>query len=143
MLHESYRPRGWLGIMLGSRLYYEFTEVALSNDEDWERVADGVAQEVRRHGGLAPSSGPATITEARPQEAVEVVAVATAAPSTIPKVSTAVPPPPMREAAVASVSVGSAVHNSNETNFNSNDKNSSINNITNIKNVGNTSIVLL
>ena len=43
ILEASYRPKGWLGIMLGSRLYFEFTEAALSNGEDWERVADGVA----------------------------------------------------------------------------------------------------
>ena len=55
MLEPSYRPKGWLCIMLGSRLYYEFTEAALGNDEDWERVADSVAREVRRHG--APPAG--------------------------------------------------------------------------------------
>ena len=54
ILEASYRPKGWLGIMLGSRLYYEFTEAALADQANWERLADGVAVEVRRH---APSAG--------------------------------------------------------------------------------------
>ena len=49
MLEASYRPTGWLGIMLGSRLYYEFTETALAEHANWERLADSVALEVRRH----------------------------------------------------------------------------------------------
>ena len=138
ILEVAYRPKGWLGIMLGSRLYYEFTEAALSNAQDWERVADSVSQEVRRHGAPPPSSQAAA--EARPQEAVDVVAVtavadAPAAPSrTIPR-----PPSPMREAA-AGVSVSSVVHNnSNATNnFNNNSSTDNSNN-----NIGNTSIVLL
>ena len=45
---------------LGSRLYYEFTEVALSDGAAWERLADSVAVEVRRHGAPQPSpSSPA------------------------------------------------------------------------------------
>ena len=39
---------------LGSRLYYEFTEAALSSEAEWERLADSVAVEVRRHGAPAP-----------------------------------------------------------------------------------------
>jgi hypothetical protein len=54
MLEASYRPTGWLGIMLGSRLYYEFTEAALAEPASWERLTDSVAVEVRRH---APSAG--------------------------------------------------------------------------------------
>mgnify|MGYP001436401527 CR=1 FL=1 len=34
---------------------------ALGDDEDWERVADSVAREVRRHGAPLPSAGPAAL----------------------------------------------------------------------------------
>ena len=105
MLEPAYRPNGWLGIMLGSRLYYEFTEAALGNAEDWKRIADSVAQEVRRRGGAQ------AVAEARPQEAVAVAAAA-------PAVPTAIVSPPMREAA-AGVSVSSATTNTSIFNNNS------------------------
>ena len=41
---------------LGSRLYYEFVATALGDDVAWERLADSVAVEVRRHGAPAPAS---------------------------------------------------------------------------------------
>ena len=127
MLEASYRPNGWLGIMLGSRLYYEFTEAALHSSEDWERVADGVSKEVRLHGAPPPSASPTP-------EAV-AVAAATAAAVTAPAVPKG-PMPLMREAeAGVSVSVSSAVHNS-VTNHNTN------NNSNNNNNIGNTSIVI-
>ena len=139
ILEASYRPKGWLGIMLGSRLYYEFTEAALSSGEDWERIADGVAQEVRRHGAPAPSSGPtaqAVAEGARPQEAEDAVA---AAPIAVPKGVVTVGPAPTREGA-GGVNVSSVTHSSNTT-----VRNSSIDNSNRTTNIGsgNTSIVLL
>ena len=133
ILEASYRPKGWLGIMLGSRLYYEFTEAALSSGEDWERIADGVAQEVRRHGAPAASSGStaqAVAEGARPREAGDVVA---AAPLAVPRGVATVGPAPTREAA-GGVNVNSVAHSSSTTISNSN-------NTTN--NIGYTSIVLL
>ena len=139
MLEAAYRPKGWLGIMLGSRLYYEFTEAALSNGEDWERVADGVAQEVRRHGAPAPISGPmaqAVAEGARPQDAVDVAAAAAPA---VPKGVVTVGPAPTREAAGGvNVHASSVAHRSNIT-ISSSNTNNSIGNIA----IGNTSIVLL
>ena len=130
MMQPSYRPNGWLGIMLGSRLYYEFTEAALGNAEDWKRIADSVAQEVRRRGGAQAVAG------ARPQEAVAVAVAAAAAAA--PAVPTATVSPPMREAA-AGVSVSSATTNTSI--FNNYSTNSSTNASTTSS--GNTSIVLL
>ena len=137
ILEASYRPKGWLGIMLGSRLYYEFTEAALSSGEDWERVADGVAQEVRRRGASAPSSGP-TAQEAADVAAAAAVGVVAAAPAAVPKGVVAVGPAPTREA-TGGVNVSSVAHSSNMTICNSNNSTSS----NSIGNVGNTSIVLL
>ena len=48
--------------MLGSRLYYEFTAATLGSRVEWQRVADGVAQEVRRHGGPAAVQGASATT---------------------------------------------------------------------------------
>ena len=132
ILEASYRPKGWLGIMLGSRLYYEFTEAALSNAEDWKRIVDSVAQEVRRCGGAQAVAG------ARPQEAVAVAAAAAAAPA----VPTATVSPPMREAA-AGVSVSSATTNTSILHNNSINSTSTTNTNPSTTNCGNTSIVLL
>ena len=146
MLELSYRPKGWLGIMLGSRLYYEFTEAVLSDDEDWERVADSVAREVRRHGAPLPSAGPAAqaVAEtASPQEAVGDDAVAVAAAPAVPTGVVAVRPALMREAA-GGVSVSSVTHISSNhaSNYSTTDR--SVNNkFNNNINIGNASIVLL
>ena len=134
ILEAAYRPKGWLGIMLGSRLYYEFTEAVLSSGEDWERIADSVAQEVRRHG--APPATAQAAVEARPQQAMDadVAAVAHA----VPKGTAVARPPQMREAA-AGVSVSS--HATKNTSIHNN--NNSTSNSTSNSNSGNTSIVLL
>ena len=152
ILEASYRPKGWLGIMLGSRLYYEFTEAALSSGEDWERVADSVAQEVRRRGAPAPSSGPTAqvvVEGARSREAVSIAAAAVAAaaaPAAVPKGVVTVGPALAREAA-GGVNVSSVTHSSNTTicsnsniNSNSNITNSNSNNVT--SNTGNTIMLL-
>ena len=135
MLETSYRPNGWLGIMLGSRLYYEFTEAALGNAAEWERVADSVSQEVRRHGAPPPSSQAAA--SARPQEAVGVAASSPVPALTVStrKAPPAAGSPPMREVA-AGVGVSSVVHNNNTMNYFNNS------NTSHVSNIGNTSIVL-
>ena len=152
MMEPSYRPNGWLGIMLGSRLYYEFTEAVLGDDEDWERVADSVAREVRRHGAPLPSAGPtvqAVAETGRAQEAVgdDAALAAVVAASAVRTGLAAVRPAPTREAA-GGVSVSSIAHNSSNhvSNDSTTDRSVNINNNSN-SNIGNivnnTSIVLL
>ena len=120
--------------MLGSRLYYEFTEAALSNAAEWERVADGVSQEVRRHGAPPPSSEAAA-------KAVDVaVVVAPAAPGVPVRAAAAVVESLPLSDVAAGVSVSSVVHNSNATRY-SNSISNSNNNSNNNNSV--TSIVLL
>ena len=46
------RPAGWLGLLLGSRLYFRVCGRVLADAAAYEAVVDDVAQEVRR---LAPS----------------------------------------------------------------------------------------
>ena len=133
ILEAAYRPKGWLGIMLGSRLYYEFTEAVLGSGEDWERIADSVAQEVRRHGAPPPTAQAAV--EARPQ-GVMYADVAAAVAQTVPTDSAVARPLQRMRDAAAGVSVSSHA----TTKF-TNIHNNNIHNSTN--NSGNTSIVLL
>ena len=140
MLETSYRPNGWLGIMLGSRLYYEFTEAALAERANWERLADGVAVEVRRH---APSAG------------AELQAAAPAAPEAtpqakVPGVATVATPAGSAVAAAreAWATSGDAMPRgitvrSNVTNYTNTSKNSSNSNVNSNSNNSTVSVVLM
>ena len=81
ILEASYRPNGWLGIMLGSRLYYEFTKAALVEHASWERLVDSVAVEVRRR--HPPSAGGVELQAAAPEATLQpgLTAASAAAPS--------------------------------------------------------------
>ena len=105
---------------LGSRLYYEFVATALGDDVAWERLADSVAVEVRRHGAPAPSSAtPAGAGTAAAQD-IDSVGEAAAPPAkTVAGAELTVAP--MREVAAPSVGVSSIVNTTRSTvNNNSN-----------------------
>ena len=72
---------------LGSRLYYEFVSTALGDDVAWERLADSVAVEVRRHGAPSPASRraapAATVGPAAQVTAQDGVGEATVAPAMV------------------------------------------------------------
>ena len=54
----SNRPHaaGWLGLLLGSRLYFRVTHDVLADDVRYEAVVDGIVQEVRRRAPLSRAS---------------------------------------------------------------------------------------
>ena len=128
---------------LGSRLYYEFTATALSDKVEWERLADGVAVEVRRQGAPTQSSvaDPVAVAEREtaPQEdgGRDLVAPAPKSPATQGMGLAALGPLVAAREAAPGVSVNSSVnvHNSNISN-----NISSSNTVTNtVTNAGNTS----
>ena len=132
---------------LGSRLYYAFTPAVLGDSVEWQRLADSVAVEVRRHGAPAQRSAPATrgTTEAVPQDAVgEVVAKQVlAAPN--PPASLALPPQTALAAAGAGgpgVTVSSVHAHNNRSNSIVNNRSSSTHNI-HSNNTSNTTTVVL
>ena len=116
---------------LGSRLYYEFTEAALSSEAEWERLADNVAVEVRRHGAPALSSASPTMRTEAGKALVQDSGVEVAA-----KTVGAMTMVPVREVAAPSVGVSSVVHTDNRgsTHIASNTNTSNNTN----RNVGNT-----
>ena len=105
-------------------MYYEFTEAALSDGVAWERLADSVAVEVRRHGAPAPSSDAVTGAVAAEAMAPDAVDAAAASPAKI-AAAAAHPMAPMREDAAPSVGVSSVVHTTVNNNNNSNNTNNS------------------
>ena len=126
---------------LGSRLYYEFTEAALSSEAEWERLTDSVAVEVRRHGAPAPSSASPTteagagkaVTQASGGKPAAPSAKAAVVPAPAKTVAGAAPVlAPVREVATPSVGVSSVVHTTvNNNNINSNNSTNSTNNSNN------------
>ena len=59
---------GWLGIMVGSRLYFRVVREVLSDDARYEAVMDDIVQEVRRR---APSSSAGAVHSITGVEAPE------------------------------------------------------------------------
>ena len=110
---------------LGSRLYYDFTAQALGDATSWERLADSVAVEVRRH---APSATAVAVPASTPPHTLAPGGAAAApTPTALSTVSE-----PRGEAALTNadggatpgVSVSSTVHYNNYSNSNSSSSNS-------------------
>ena len=89
---------GWLGLLLGSRLYFRVTHDVLADDARYEAVVDGIVQEVRRRAPLsrASSSGAARGGEGE-QAAVHMAPRGSAPPAAAERAA-----PPGRAAASAS-----------------------------------------
>ena len=123
---------------LGSRLYYEFTEVALSDGAAWGRLADSVAVEVRRHGAPRPTPGSQASQQATAVEAAPPGAVGEAAPAEI----VAAAAPAMRSPAAPDVGGSSMVHTTITSNTNTTNNYSNAINNSNTNNCGNRSTTL-
>ena len=116
----------WPSRRLGSRLYYEFMEAALTDGAAWGRLADSVAVEVRRHGAprptpSSPASQQATAVEAVPPGAEGKAAAAQSVAAAVPA---------MRHAAALGVGGSSVVHTTITSSSNTNNSNNSVNNNT-------------
>jgi len=120
---------------LGSRLYYDFTAQALDDATSWERLADSVAVEVRRH---SPAAIPIAVASATPPQTTQGGGVVAAPkPTALPVVTEprgqVQVAPASTGGAMPSVSVSNIVNNS--TNFNNSNSNNSNINSNNSKNI--------
>ena len=68
MVLRAHVAVGWLGIMVGSRLYFRVVREVLSDDARYEAVMDDIVQEVRRR---APSSSAGAVHSITGVEAPE------------------------------------------------------------------------
>ena len=50
MMEANYRPRGWLGLIMGTRLYYAFFEKELEEESAFEARVDSLVREVGDRG---------------------------------------------------------------------------------------------
>ena len=75
MMQKGYKATGWLGLILGSRLYFRVTPEVLADGARYETAVDDIAQEVRRRAPVWKA------TDRASQRSVQAAAVA--APSTV------------------------------------------------------------
>ena len=60
LLQEDYKPKGWLGLLMGSRMYYSFVDALHDDAAAWTKRVDSVVFEIGGRGALplaAASSG--------------------------------------------------------------------------------------
>eukprot|EP01047_Picozoa_sp_COSAG01_P013891 COSAG01_NODE_664_length_14417_cov_18.499022_7_plen_199_part_00 len=85
MLEEDYVPRGWLGLILGTKLWFAFYGDALASDASFETAVDAVVRELgdRGHPSAAPPSVPSSarlLSHSTPAPAPSVAAPAALQP---------------------------------------------------------------
>eukprot|EP01052_Picozoa_sp_SAG31_P032143 SAG31_NODE_3491_length_4203_cov_2.510478_5_plen_186_part_00 len=50
MMQENFRPSGWLGLLMGTRMWYSFWEAEKDDDDTFERRVDPVEREIGNRG---------------------------------------------------------------------------------------------
>eukprot|EP01046_Picozoa_sp_COSAG06_P028636 COSAG06_NODE_2595_length_6614_cov_51.209159_3_plen_337_part_00 len=104
MVQQDYKPQGWLGLILGSRMWYAMWDAEKDDDAAFERRLDSVVREIGERGKLAmvseavppfhePSPAPAPAPAPAPSLAPA------AAPAPAPALAPA--PAPVRSSALA------------------------------------------
>lgn len=84
MLEQGYKANGWLGLILGTRLWYAFFDEAVATDEAFTQQMDSLTREIGDRGKIAPTREPAV------SEAIPPVPTPTPAPAPVPA-----PAPPL------------------------------------------------
>ena len=92
MLEKGYQPRGWLGLILGTRLYYPFYDLN-NEDQRFEQTVDRVVREIGDRGKhTRPVSAPeALLPPPKPAAAAMVLAPTAAANPGTPQHAAASP----------------------------------------------------
>ena len=99
MMEQGYKPAGWLGLMLGTRLWHPFYEEAVATDEAFTQQMDSLAREIGDRGKLVAKPKPAVA------EGVPPVIAPVIAPTPALAASTLGPAPaPARATSLAPVS---------------------------------------
>ena len=50
MMEKNYAPRGWLGMILGTRVWYAFFDSIKEDEQSFEARVDAVAREIGERG---------------------------------------------------------------------------------------------
>ena len=77
MMQRGYKPKGWLGLILGTKLYYEFFAAAVDTDDKFMKQVNALTREIGDRGkvkrkpavhvseGVPPAPAPAPATPPR------------------------------------------------------------------------------
>lgn len=104
MMQRGYKPKGWLGLALGTKMYYHFFPAAVDTDEKFMQQMDALTREIGDRGRGQPRVSEA-VPPARAPAALRAPAPAPGpAPAPAPAVAPASSPP--RSSQVAQVAPG-------------------------------------
>ena len=102
MMQRGYKPKGWLGLILGTKLYYEFFAAAVDTDDKFMKQMDALTREIGDRGrvkqttagarvvvseGVPPAPAPAPA----PRALAPLVPAPAPAPATPPRSAALVP----------------------------------------------------
>eukprot|EP01047_Picozoa_sp_COSAG01_P082661 COSAG01_NODE_16974_length_1189_cov_1.030275_3_plen_125_part_01 len=91
MMEENYQPKGWLGLILGARLWYQFWDAEQDDDAAFEHRLDDLCKEIGNRARMWP---PETVQPAPATTALEEAQQPTTASTLSPLASTVPVPVP-------------------------------------------------
>jgi hypothetical protein len=65
MMQKDYSPKGWLGLIMGTRLWYQFWDAESDDDAAFERRLDAVVREIGDRGKLTMAIMPESVPPER------------------------------------------------------------------------------
>ena len=129
MMQQGYKAKGWLGLILGTALYFPFHAEAVATDEMFMQQMDALTREIGDRGkvktkptaevseGVPPAPAPTPTPAPAPAPAPTPASTSTSAPAPPPSSAAVLAPvpavPQLREAdslsAINEVGVGSTI----------------------------------
>jgi hypothetical protein len=108
MMQRGYKPKGWLGLILGTKLYYEFFAAAVDTDDKFMKQMDALTREIGDRGRVkqttagarvvvsegvppAPAPAPARAPAPAPRTLAPLAPAPAPAPATPPRSAALVP----------------------------------------------------
>ena len=73
MMESGFRPTGWLGLIVGTRVYFNFHPSAVNTDDAFMNQVDALVREVGERGRLGPKQQPAVLHRIEPAPAPAAV----------------------------------------------------------------------
>ena len=100
MMEKSYRPTGWLGLLLGTRVYFNFHPAAIETEAAFMQQIDAVVRDLGDRGQAKPRPA-SRVAEGVPPATRSPAAALAPAPAPAPAPTPAPTPPPDRAPAAA------------------------------------------
>eukprot|EP01043_Picozoa_sp_COSAG02_P041045 COSAG02_NODE_3373_length_6852_cov_3.840071_1_plen_328_part_00 len=66
LMQQGYKPKGWLGLILGTRMYYQFFAAAVNTDEKFMQQMDALTREIGERGQVKAKVEARVVSEGVP-----------------------------------------------------------------------------